>query len=99
MEPLWDVTALFPCFATGKKQERTRAEAVLTLMVHARSPPVPQVSATGPRSRCPDASRMACAMPASSSGAYPFVWKAARQAAMVTGLREGNDLPSSYASS
>ncbi len=77
-------TARSPCFTTGTPAPHaTSAAAVLMLNVPLSSPPVPQVSSTGPltgtrRSIC---SRRTRAAAATSSAVSPFMRSAVRNAA------------------
>src|SRR5439155_219820 len=81
-------TARFPCLTTGMPvPATTRAAAVLMLKVPLSSPPVPQVSSTGPltgtsRTIC---SRKTSAAAAISSAFSPFIRKAVRNAAARAG--------------
>ena len=72
--PVAPDAALFPCFATITPEPATAKPAVVEMLkVPERSPPVPQVSTSGPStSTCRDLSRITLAIPAISAGVSPL---------------------------
>src|SRR5262245_9061876 len=87
-DPHREDAARLPCFATtAPAPEATTAAIVETLIVPARSPPVPQVSTTGPgASTCGASASIVRARPETSSGVSPFARNATTKAVTCTGV-------------
>src|SRR3954464_3306463 len=87
-EPHADDAARLPCLTTRAPAAATTTAAIVEMLtVCARSPPLPQVSTTGPATCNGGAcSSIASARPSTSSSVSPFARRAVTNPASCTGL-------------